>query len=137
MKKIINITPKFITDKYSNFMVKARRIKDGGWVEGFMTIGLRQTTPYAEIKYWGGKNTFSEAVYPDKIYKCSGITDINGVLIYDGDLIKLDDDDVYTVNSYNGTWWLFSTTREYDEAAKLFEIDADVIVVGHVSDEEV
>ena len=120
---------------------KGEKVTIGGtpvpsnWVYG----GVAYTKPdtYSSIIYQAEPEIHKYPVYADTVGQYIGITDKNGTKIFEGDIIRItDDDDVYIVE-YNDEEAIFEATGQFNCICYNFSSDlfrSDVEVIGNIYD---
>lgn len=128
-------------------LYRAKRVDNNDWVYG----------PYA---FYASNKGLKRAIYtgtnlgcvipievvPDTVGRCTGIRDINGTLIFQGDILKItyDDDTFYTteVRAYGSTLCVDVEGEDYNFTAIDFAVDdwkdeyCDWEVVGNIYDNQ-
>lgn len=120
-------------------LFKAKRIDNGEWVEGQYCYMLNPKSENGEPKkhfICNGTNVFNSEIDPETICQYTGLTDKNGVKIFEHDKMMIDKGEEYEkqakVNYSNGcyvletkkTWDFLTTNLEYSE------------VIGNIHDKE-
>ncbi len=131
--------------KKREIIFRGKRIDNGEWVEGFpyITHGGEH-----QIRYYDSESNIencSHTVIPDTVGRFTGLTDRNGVKIFEGDIIKwkylCNDHLVYQVVYEKGTAG-FVTRRNFNNrdgidcySDSVFDDDGDMSeVIGNIHD---
>lgn len=129
--------------KKREIIFRGKRIDNGEWVEGFpyITHGGEH-----QIRYYDSESNIencSHTVIPDTVGRFTGLTDRNGVKIFEGDIIKwkylCNDHLVYQVVYEKGTAG-FVTRRNFNNrdgidcySDSVFDDDGDMSeVIGNI-----
>lgn len=74
------------------YLFKAKRLDNHDWILGFLSV--HKTGKYF-IRPIGGSALSSEEVDPTTICQCAGLKDKNGKLIWENDIVRDDNGNIY------------------------------------------
>ena len=115
-------------------LFKAKRVDNGEWMEGFYFIDLENKLPYIMLK--ARKDTVKDwmikslVVIPETVSQFTGMTDKNGVNIFENDIV-INSFNEKVVCNYAGCSFVFGES-EFD-----FEYGKDVEVIGNIYDKNI
>ena len=104
-------------------LFRAQRVVDKGWVEGFLLQGINKDVML--IQYWSNEKGYClEDVITKTIGQFTGLTDKNGVKIFEGDILK-------STFEYNGNKQEILGVVEHDMCNPCFVIHYKYNGSGH------
>lgn len=125
----------------NRYLFRAKRIDNGEWVEGCLMVDESREGMFKyRIQPEEGHYLYAHPVDPSTICQCTGLTDKNGNLIWENDIIVGHIDDKYPENAtYVRVMWRnngFCTHQRYfDDFELLDEFDQNNFeVCGNIFD---
>lgn len=119
-------------DKY---LSKAKRLDNREWVVGFYAYIHKKHYIYTGQIIRGGLYDIAERfeVDPSTICQCTGLRDKNGKLIWENDIVKINNDKVNTLITF-GDFEIICTIPNEKYYKHRLEYDTEYEVVGNVFD---
>lgn len=122
------------------YLSKAKRVDDGEWIRGNL-IYTFTGTPYIVAEYDHIINFISiDEVDPTTICQCTGLNDKNGKLIWENDIVKDENGNLYKAfwqNNYYQFSWICINSDKLPIGAKwnLWNIKSfEIEVIGNIFD---
>lgn len=122
------------------YLFKVKRVDDGEWVRGNL-IYTFTGTPYIVAEYDHIINFISiDEVDPTTICQCTGLNDKNGKLIWENDIVKDENGNLYKAfwqNNYYQFSWICINSDKLPIGAKwnLWNIKSfEIEVIGNIFD---
>lgn len=122
------------------YLFKAKKVDDGEWVRGNL-IYTFTGTPYIVAEYDHIINFISiDEVDPTTICQCTGLNDKNGKLIWENDIVKDENGNLYKAfwqNNYYQFSWICINSDKLPIGAKwnLWNIKSfEIEVIGNIFD---
>ena len=126
-------------------LFRAKRIDNGGWVEGYFAIGKWYLDekeryvilpidlcfyPHCEINEW-------IEIDPETVCQYTGMKDKNGNRIWENDIVRIEnsmDEGIGNIEFYDGMWYVDGEPS--DSLRDIVEYDdvAEVEVIGNIFD---
>ena len=114
---------------------RGKSIETNKWVYGYLTVGIKH-----RIVSWDGERWVDDEVHPETIGQLTGMAGKDGKLIWEGDLIRINDsaafrtkdnpENIGVVTWGRGNYFSNGTYCQYNIFAWLHDIE----VVGNVHD---
>ena len=114
-------------------LFRGKRTDNGEWIEGFYSaeeynpyIGKIEYIPRIQII---GK-CVSLGVIPETVGQYTGLTDKNGVKIFEGDIIRFEDDIGYVIYNCDDASFLVDSPNRYIS----MDYSSDFEIIGNIHD---
>lgn len=107
-------------------LFRGKRIDSGEWIEGYLFQIWEHT-----YMLWGTTNNVPNMIEvdPSTVGQYTGLTDKNGVRIFEGDIVYISDWESMTEVYWRGGAWLL---KFYDSDEYLYDISKDCEVIGNI-----
>lgn len=118
-------------------LFRGKRLGTGEWIEGYFAPALEKDSySIYDIEY----PEFGYYVDPDTVGECTGLTDKNGKLIFEGDIVKLEGKELpFWYNEgdcveveYDGCG--FNSFAEYDSDCGAYVSASLCAIIGNIHD---
>lgn len=120
-------------------LFRGKRTYNGRWIYGSLVVDSSGNTyivwEYESCK--GVKQSISSktiSVIPSTVGQYTGLTDKNGVKIFEGDIVAIENEGVYAAIKYNDSNAAFYVEDEDHEEYLGEAWETDVVIIGNVHD---
>lgn len=115
------------------YLFREKRIKDGEWVEGYaVRYGFTGKEKWYIVPHYA-PDFYVFAVDPSTICQCTGLKDKNGNLIWENDIVKINNSEVNALITFRDFEIICTIPREKYYKHRL-EHTTEYEVVGNVFD---
>lgn len=121
------------------FLLRGKRTDNGKWVEGSLVV-TSQCNAYIISTVEDKRdatvlvNQCSLNVDPETIGQFTGLTDKNGMKIFEGDILTIENEGVYAAIKYNESNAAFYVEDEDHEDYLGEAWETDVVIIGNIHD---
>lgn len=117
------------------YLYRAKRKDNGEWMDGFYTYIYKKHYIYTGQLIRGGLYDIAERfeVDPSTICQCTGLKDKNGKLIWENDIVKINNSGVNTIVTFRD-FEIICTIPEEKYYKHRLEYDMEYEVIGNIFD---
>lgn len=120
------------------YLLKAKRLDNGEWVQGCYIYNVdrdcgESLNEFAHRIQPLYANAYAEPIDPTTICQCTGLRDKNGKLIWENDIVKINNDKVNTLITFRDFEIICTIPNEKYYKHRL-EYDTEYEVIGNIFD---